>query len=355
MVEHLLCKQGVRGSIPLVSTNRHELKKVLNPSNTKQKRSSLKKIYFENFGLNREQIKLFYKYGYEVAKDNKDCAAGIYVDPFEFPKTSNGKKILYIHEPEVVRPDLYRRKYLKKYDHLITISKDRSARLNADFTLELPINLPSYKKRNTLRTKQIALINEHKFSASKRSMYGFRRKLILQAEKKGINIDLYGKQWIEGKKLEIKRRLFALKFQLFAFKPVDIKEISSDLFKVYANTRGLTRTADCQELLLFETSIVIENDSDYVSEKIWKSLYAGAVPFYVGPHHLLPKDVQKSIYICTNSITKIIKKITNLNQNEIYQKRKLGSVALRKVGGASKNNRIYVIKLVKILNEIFDN
>lgn len=266
---------------------------------------------------------------YKITDDFKSCDFGIFVDPLNYPKKATGVKILYLHEPEPVRPDLYTKKNLGKYDYVITISKNRANRIGADEVIPQPIELPKYKINNSKRIKKVAMVNEHKFSASPRSMYGLRRKLIIECEKRAIPLDVYGKQWIEGYKLEFIRRMHALRIQFKAFRPISLKEVFSYSFHKYQRTLGLTESADCEELLQYQMSIVIENDLDYISEKIWKSLYAGSVPIYVGPLNELETEIRSAIIECEPSINSIVNILLNSTEKELVDKRKNGKKIIK--------------------------
>jgi hypothetical protein len=78
---------------------------------------------------------------------------------------------------------------------------------------------------------------------------------------------------------------------------------------------------DCEALQNYEVNICIENDSDYVSEKVWKALYAGAVPLYVGPKLNYDPELRASVINSDPKIEDIINTIKSINPKIIDVKR----------------------------------
>lgn len=205
----------------------------------------------------------------------------IHVDPREIARVGVGREVLLQVEPEVVRPDLYTKGTLDMFDLIVPISRERAERQGLEFWVDLPIEIPAYKKQNKAPDHFVALVNEHKFSAISRSKYGLRREVIRMCNSSGIELHLFGKQWDENKYIELQRRLYSLRIAASAHSRISITECFSDLFYRFKSLGVMDPLG--QGLQKFKCSIVIENDTDYVSEKVWKSLYAGAIPVYVGP------------------------------------------------------------------------
>jgi hypothetical protein len=233
------------------------------------------------------------------------------------------KTILVLSEPQVVRPDLYLSKTLKSVAGVFPLSYYRSRRLNLQEWFDYPVSLPTYKKDNKLRTDNFAIVNEHKFSGSRRSQYGLRREVIRYFEKNLPNqLSLYGAEWEKGKTTEIRRRLFALKQSLNSpeFSP---REAFTDLWHSYTGLSGHMHQ-DCEELQKFKFSIVIENDTDYVSEKIWKSLYAGAIPIYIGPDLSNDAELKELVGDTKPNLESVLERIDEVkNMDLVYLREKI--------------------------------
>lgn len=310
------------------------------------------RIFLDNLMLNKVEIAYLKKNGYEISGNYTNCKLGIFVDSKTFPKKFKGIKLIYVQEPEVVRPDLYKKKKLKKYDYIIAASYERASRINADFVLPFSINIPNYIRKSNIRLGKAAIVNSNKFSSSKRSMYGLRRDVIIKSENSNIEIDVYGGMWRDGKVIELQRRFYSLRNQIFNKKPISIRETFSHLFYKYKNIKGMDLSEDCEVLQKYQFSIVIENDLDFISEKIWKSIYAGAVPIYIGPHIELDKKVLECIYVCEPITRKIIDKMSKFDPKELRKKRTKGFSLMKEMRRNVNYDLQFVINLTNILNSI---
>ena len=245
------------------------------------------------------------------------------IDPH--PKQVSNKKnqVLVLVEPEVVRPDLYREKVWRKFRSVLPLSRYRAERLNLINWFDLPVSLPEYKRKNGNRANRWAIVNEHKFSASNRSQYGLRRELIKYFEiKRPLDLDLYGVEWNKNKNIELRRRLYTLRLQGFS-KGLKFNENFSDLWHNYSLVKG-HMSENLENLQEYNYSIVIENDLDYISEKVWKSIYAGAIPIYVGPNLDHDKDLKNVVVSSQASLDAIKSTIKFIEKNDLQKIRENG-------------------------------
>jgi hypothetical protein len=245
------------------------------------------------------------------------------IDPH--PKQVSNKKnqILVLAEPEVVRPDLYRKKVWRKFHAVLPLSRYRAERLNLKNWFDLPVSLPEYKRSNDKRANRWAIVNEHKFSASNRSQYGLRRELIKYFEiERPLDLDLYGVEWDKNKIIELRRRLYTLRLQGFN-KGLKINENFSDLWHNYSLVKG-HMPENLENLQEYNYSIVIENDLDYISEKVWKSIYAGAIPIYVGPNLDYDKDLKNVVVSSQASLDAIKSTIKSIEKDGLQKIRESG-------------------------------
>lgn len=245
------------------------------------------------------------------------------VDPKAHQFSNKRNQVLVLVEPEVVRPDLYRSKVWRKFHAVLPLSRYRAERLSLKNWFDLPVALPEYQRRNVNRANKWAIVNEHKFSASNRSQYGLRRDLIKYFEdKRPLDLDLYGVEWNKNKSMELRRRLFTLRLQGFS-KGLKLSENFSDLWHKYSLVKGHMHE-NLENLQYYNYSIVIENDLDYISEKVWKSIYAGAVPVYVGPNLDYDKDLGKVIISSNASLDEIISTIELVEKSDLQKIRETG-------------------------------
>jgi hypothetical protein len=245
------------------------------------------------------------------------------VDPKAHQFSNKRNQVLVLVEPEVVRPDLYRSKVWRKFHKVLPLSRYRAERLNLKNWFDLPVTLPEYKRSNVNRTNKWAIVNEHKFSASNRSQYGLRRKLIKYFEsERPQDLDLYGVEWNKNKNIELRRRLFTLRAHGFT-KDLNLDENFSDLWHNYFLVKG-HMPENLENLQYYNYSLVIENDLDYISEKVWKSIYAGAVPIYVGPNLDYDKELGKVVISSNASLDEIKSTIKVIEKSDLQKIRENG-------------------------------
>ena len=127
------------------------------------------------------------------------------------------------------------------------------------------------------RSNKMLVFQSNKFSFTKGELYSLRRMVIKGSSEQ---IDLYGSGWGDSRKtlLQMSKaayshikwnglREFTLPRDCF-FKPLNYKGYATEKMRLLSQTKF---------------SLVIENSSDYISEKLFDSAIAGNVAVYVGP------------------------------------------------------------------------
>jgi hypothetical protein len=251
-------------------------------------------------------------YGFEITNDENIADLRVRVDPPKKAKINNSRDVIILSEPEVVRPDLYSHKFLKTTKNILPLGKYRANRLNLEYFVNWPVELPKYNKIIKTKNQKIAIVNEHKFSSSRRSKYGLRREVVRYFElNQPGKLDLYGVEWNVNKKTELKRRLFALRNHK-SFASIDVVETFSDFWRNYESSVGHMHQ-DCELLTEYSASICIENDNDYVSEKVWKSIYAGCPAIYIGPNLIYDKKLKDCLMIADDNLESVVSKFEEFN------------------------------------------
>jgi hypothetical protein len=129
------------------------------------------------------------------------------------------------------------------------------------------------------RDRQIVLINANKVSVVSAENYSLRRRFakVLESE----TLQVFGDMWVPSIKEKLLHRISVF---LFAIKT----GIFPNLVHVYGNLHWKFRTAsgpikNKQEILQrAKFSLVIENDDNYVSEKLLDAMINGCIPIYRG-------------------------------------------------------------------------
>jgi hypothetical protein len=135
------------------------------------------------------------------------------------------------------------------------------------------------------RIDAVGVLNANKTSWVSGSNYGTRKDLIREMLGAGYPVHVGGKGWDTDTATEIKMNLVALMSciaqwelpDLGVYRPA-LSTTNSPLLKFHGEIRG-----GIDFLRNYKFCLVIENDSRYLSEKLFQALEAGCVPLYYGP------------------------------------------------------------------------
>ena len=213
---------------------------------------------------------------------------GVYVfldfdnDPSEKLPKNEGRApaILVRQEPSVVRPQNYRTDYLKHMSMVIDVGRSPFAsqsRINwpQRWTLE---HLVSPKIASSERIDRFAIVNANKMSFAIGELYTLRRI----AAQKSSDIDVWGFDWDMPWFRRVTKAFEELLIPLkhgFGIKLAATK----GWFKAPLSFKGTSKDK-LSTLASYKYALVIENSIEYMSEKLFDSLFAGTLPIYVGPN-----------------------------------------------------------------------
>lgn len=127
------------------------------------------------------------------------------------------------------------------------------------------------------RSSRVAVINANKLSLIKGELYSLRRKCMHSID----SIDFYGHDWNLPLKFKCKKLIGELGICLAAIRSPKLSA-SALWFARSQNYLGTTPSKR-QTLEKYRVSLVIENSSEFLTEKLFDSLFAGTIPVYVGP------------------------------------------------------------------------
>jgi hypothetical protein len=119
------------------------------------------------------------------------------------------------------------------------------------------------------------MLSGNNFSNSNQENYSLRRKLAITLKE---NIDLWGRDW----EMRFHLKLGKIVLEIFRTRKFpNISSILNFLRGVPWNKGYVTNKFGLMSKYSF--GIVIENSSDYVSEKLIDTIISGVAPIYVGP------------------------------------------------------------------------
>jgi len=190
-------------------------------------------------------------------------------------KINNKMNILFRSEPRCVIPDAYLDSNVNLFDSVLSYGATKDVANRENWAQFWPSELYSFDDRAE-RGDSAVLVNANKLSLNPSELYSLRRKCI-----KGLPfVSPYGEGWNAG---------FVGKMKTLA---IEIrKNPSRNVFRYPANGRlwfhrwpEMEAPLDKSKTLSrFRYCLVIENDLNYMSEKLFDALFAGCIPIYVGP------------------------------------------------------------------------
>jgi hypothetical protein len=242
-------------------------------------------------------------------------------------KGSKAQKVLLRFEPPAVNPILYSKNTLRHYDKVLSMggtkhlgvseqvihwpyfSHPNPAKPNQDEILDSKsISFSSFGGNGDRRIK-LSMIVSNKVAWSKPSNYKLRRDLILKAVDYGLSC--YGMGWQSSRTFRLATNLRLYLFFLSQRQFVNPLHVVENLF--FPKQKSISTIVNKFDVLTnSDFHLVIENSSNYVSEKLLDALVAGAVPIYIGPD-LKPYGIPTTCVITPkNDVGDVIKALQNL-------------------------------------------
>jgi len=245
---------------------------------------------------------------------------------FEFNYLKNrgslpGKiNVLILWEPRSFMPWQYTNECLDLFQLVVPISPWRADSLGLNNWILHPVAFNQDVKLSDKRDKTVVMINGAKFSANHNSLYGFRRKISKALYKSGIKYDLMGVNWKMNKIKEIRERIWSTRKEIQAKKIPALREAFSDVFYNYPEYKG--EVADkIYALSNYKYSLIIENEADYISEKLFDAIFAKTIPIYIGPNLDRFDFLSKCVYQCEPDVGRIIEILLKDDPKIYLQKR----------------------------------
>jgi hypothetical protein len=248
------------------------------------------------------------------------------------------KLVLIRLEPTAVFPSQYKSSVEKKFGLIIDPGRKSLKENGSDFVgwpykFHLNPSTPKlndphldYSIKNAImngffdfdnwnkRNDKVVLVASNKVSPTQLSNYKVRRKIAKQMTRQ--EIDVYGDLWGSSLVLKISHRvsvgLNALKAGFFP----RLSELYGNLFSRYSNYLGKPEN---KHLVIqgYKFCLVIENSSDYCSEKLFDSIINGSIPLYVGPRNtelFLPNHLY---YQSSGSVEEIRKILSSVQEQDV--------------------------------------
>lgn len=239
-----------------------------------------------------------------------------------FPRDN---RILFVQEPYVVIPSNYKSHIRNQYGLIISITPDKADKWFP--WPQYPWGGDSSDLESVLindRQFQAVLINSNKVSMLKGSLYGFRRSIVRYLGKKQFPLVVAGPNWDRKLFMSLIENIKAFVYSILNFRFPLVSEATAPItYPSSTKVLGIIQSkTEVMEKSVF--ALVIENQRNYVSEKLFDAIFAGCVPIYVGPK-LSEFDIPSDVAIELGQNKKLIyETLTKISKEEIYQIRENG-------------------------------
>ena len=165
-----------------------------------------------------------------------------------------------------------------------------------------------------LKKNKIVLIAANKVSPTSKSNYKLRRRIAKQMSVH--DLDTYGPLWNTGLVSKLSHRIsVGLNALKGGFIP-NLREIYGDLHWQYP-TYIEEPTDKHQIIQQYRFSLVVENSSDYCSEKLFDVVINGSVPIYVGPRNFELNLPDGMYFSCDGSLENLKSLLNSIRDEDI--------------------------------------
>lgn len=253
---------------------------------------------------------------YDLFSDQMEI--DVYIDGGGFLQ-SRSTSILILEEPPAVKPSLYRKNYLDRFDLVVHLSPWRARKYDSPYRIFQPLILSGRIKNPSKSFRYPVMILDHKFSTANTSLYSLRRDLLKYLYQRDIPCDLFGTNWNIPLSFEAQRRWGSIKESVPYVGLSGLREALSGFGRKYPMYKGWVENKN-YITSKYSLAIVIENDVDSLSEKIFDCLLSGTVPIYVGPRLEQYTNLAPLCFQVDPDIQAIESKISSISDQEIREK-----------------------------------
>lgn len=163
-----------------------------------------------------------------------------------------------------------------------------------------------------LKKDKIVLIAANKVSPTRNSNYKFRRRFARQASLH--NLDVYGPLWNASLASKLFHRISVALYALKNGFVPNLLEIYGDLHWKYPTY--IAEPKDKHQIIQqYRYSLVIENSSDYCSEKLFDVIVNGSIPIYIGPKNY-DLNLPDGMYFTSDASVENLKSLLNSTRDE---------------------------------------
>jgi hypothetical protein len=186
-------------------------------------------------------------------------------------KTQGIRTVLIINEPEVVIPEHTQLRILNEFDKVLRVGRPHTSNLLKWPQTWLPLSA------NEERLDRVVLVNADKWSYVRGQHYWLRAAVSSQLE----NVDVFGFGWDRSFFVRFAHRAF----ELWRTAASRARPQFQGITKILAKPKSYKGSIPDKNSAMknYKVALVVENSSEFLTEKLFDAWFAGCIPVYVGP------------------------------------------------------------------------
>jgi len=274
--------------------------------------------YLIFFNYNKRSYKKYKKSGKNLKKLVLIRLEPVAVHPMQYKKSIERKFGLIIDPGGIIKSNLQSDFIGWPYKVNLNPSSPKVDDPKFEFALKNAVenNFFDYNNWNKRKNK-LVLIAANKVSATSNSNYKLRR--LIAKNMSPNEIDIYGGLWNSSIRIKVSHRLAVGLYSIRIGYLPNLTALYGSLFSKYRSTLGESENKHLT-IQQYRYSLVIENSSDYCSEKIFDAILNGSIPIYIGPKSneiFLPHNLFYSSNGSVDEIRMILNSIQRKTPNDM--------------------------------------
>ena len=231
---------------------------------------------------------------------------------------SPARSALIVLEPRVTSPRMYTKSRLSRYGLRYAASPLWAGSIGA-LTFTWPQEIGPQRQSNGPYDFAASMINGDKRSAVAGSLYGLRRRVIQSFREDCLSLGVFGPGWDASKS---SKTLVAAKASAKAVMSRSVPHVGEAFGTLSVRPTSWMGTVEDKNTAFASApvAVVIENSTDYVSEKLVDAIRGGAAPVYVGPplsNFGLPASIAEQVPASADEVLRAVRALSNQQIGEI--------------------------------------
>ena len=231
-----------------------------------------------------------------------------------FVKNSKDSVVILM-EPPSTRTENFSKELVQQFSKIYSPSPywhEHTSVIAFDWPIAKPFDIPlNFHSR---KPKAVS-VHSNKFSLAPGQLYDLRRELL---RNRATHLDTFGMGWEWGINSKFRSVITAIR-NVSSVHEINLQKIARYLL-FPANYSSIQIPDKIELMCKYQFSLVIENDSSYVSEKIWDALNAETIPLYVGANLSKFGLTNGLVYECEPTFEAIVSKLYELVSRDQFER-----------------------------------